>query len=213
MTRHDRLTRTLLACGAAAGPFYLLTGLAQVLTRPGFDIRRHALSLLSNGEFGWVQIGNFLLSGALVIAGAAGARRALPSGPGARSGPLLLAVYGLGLIGAGCFIADPGRGFPPGTPEAATAMSRGGLLHFVFGGLGFYALIGACFVFGWRFAKWARRGWAVYSVLTGVAFFVAFAAIASGSTATTTMLAFYAAIAWVWKWHTALLLSLRHDPT
>ena len=59
VARRDRLTGTLLTCGAAAGPLYALTGLVQILTRPGFDARRHALSLLSNGEFGWVQIGNF----------------------------------------------------------------------------------------------------------------------------------------------------------
>jgi hypothetical protein len=47
-----------------------LVGSAQVVTRDGFDVRRHALSHLSNGTLGWIQIGNFLLSGALVIAGA-----------------------------------------------------------------------------------------------------------------------------------------------
>jgi hypothetical protein len=49
------------------------------------------------------------------------------------------------LLGAGIFYADPGRGFPVGT-EATQGISRSGLLHFVFGGIGFYALIAACFV-------------------------------------------------------------------
>ena len=212
MTRDDRLTRTLLACGAAAGPFYLLTGLAQVLTRPGFDVRRHALSQLSNGDLAWIQITNFAVSSGLVIAGAFGARRRLTGARGGTWGPLLLGVYGLGLLGAAAFSADPGRGFPPGTPETVT-LSRNGLLHFVAGGVGFYALIGACLVFARRFAALGRRGWARYSAATAVAFFLSFAAIASGSMATTTMLAFYVAVAWIWVWHTALMLSLRRGPT
>jgi len=200
--------KRLLVCGLAAGPVYLTVGLAQVLTRDGFDVRRHALSLLSNGELGWIQIANFLVTGLLVLAGAAGVRRALHPGRGGTWGPLLLAVYGVGLIGAGVFVADPGRGFPPGTPEVVRGMSRSGLLHFVFGGIGFYALIAACFVFARRFAGQRRPAWTAYSVFTGVAFFIAFAAIASGSTSAVTMLAFYAAVVWVWIWHTAVFASV-----
>src|SRR3989441_5108147 len=109
------VTRTLLACGAVAGPLYLVVGLAQAFTRPGFDLTRHPLSLLSNGDLGWIQITNFLLSGLLVVAGAVGMRQALASGRGRTWGPLLVGVYGLGLIGAAFFVADPAQGFPPGT--------------------------------------------------------------------------------------------------
>jgi hypothetical protein len=48
----SRATRRLVALGAAAGPIYILVGLAQVLVREGFDPRKHALSLLSNGPWG-----------------------------------------------------------------------------------------------------------------------------------------------------------------
>src|SRR6266545_2955370 len=44
-----RVTRILLACGVAAGPLYVLLGLVQALTREGFDLRRHELSLLAYG--------------------------------------------------------------------------------------------------------------------------------------------------------------------
>ena len=111
-------------CSSDLGPIYLLVGLAEILTRNGFDVRQHALSLLSNGRFGWIQIANFLVSGALVIAGAIGTRFLLRGGRGGTWGPILLAGYGLGLIGAGLFLADPARGFPPGTPAGATQMSR-----------------------------------------------------------------------------------------
>ena len=188
----------------AAGPTYVLVGVLQALTREGFDARRHALSLLSNGDLGWIQTANFLVSGALVIAGALGVRRALAPGRASTWGPILLALYGVGLIGAGVFPADPGRGFPPGTPETGLAMSTAGVLHFVFGGIGFYALIAACFVFARRFFGLRQRGWAIYSVVSGVGFFVAFAAIASGATSPSVMLGFYAAVVWIWGWHSAL---------
>jgi hypothetical protein len=204
-------TRALLLCGVAAGPLYIIVGLAQMLTREGFDIRLHALSLLSNGAFGWIQIANFLLSGALVIAGAVGIRRLLQSGRGGVWGPILLGAYGVGLIGAGAFVADPGRGFPPGTPMEVTGITSAGVLHFVFGGIGFYALIAACFVFARRFAGLGRWPWAAYSSFTGIGFLLAFAGIASGSTSSAVMLTFYAAVAWIWIWHSALSMTLLSE--
>jgi len=199
-TPETEWTRTLLRAGAAAGPLYVVVALAQIVTRHGFDVRRHAVSLLSNGEGGWVQITNFLLSGVLVIIGAIGLRRALRSGRGRTWGPVLLTVYGIGLLGAGVFKADPGGGFPPGV-EAPAAMTRSGLLHFAFGALGFYALIAACFVFAVRFRAGDKTR-ALWSAITGAFFFVAFAAVASGSTSSTAILALYAAVflAWIWHW-------------
>ena len=82
-----RATRALLACGVIAGPFYIAVGAIQLFIRPGFDIRRHALSLLSNGDLGWIQIANFAITGALLLASAVGMRRALHGtrGPAADS--------------------------------------------------------------------------------------------------------------------------------
>lgn len=204
----DRQTASLLAAGIAAGPLYILVGLAQVFTRDGFDVTRHALSLLSNGDHGWIQIANFLVSGALVIAGAIGVRRVLHPGRAGTWGPILLAGYGAGLLGSGIFVADPGAGFPPGTPPP-DGITTAGVLHFVFGALAFYALIAACLVFARRFAGRGQPGWTAYSILTGAGFFVAFAGIASGASSGVMMLAFYAAVAWIWIWHTAVLMSIR----
>jgi hypothetical membrane protein len=75
-------TRTLLACGIAAGPLFMLVALVQAFTRPGFDITRHVASLLSDGGIGWIQITSFVLTGLLTIACAVGMRRALPTGRG-----------------------------------------------------------------------------------------------------------------------------------
>jgi len=204
-------TRALLACGAAAGPIYVVVGLAQALTREGFDMRRHALSLLSNGDLGWIQVANFLVSGLLVLAGAWGVRRALHPGRTGTWGPILFAGYGVGLLGAAFFKADPGLGFPPGTPMQGTGISTHGLLHFVFGAIGFYSLIAACFVFARRFSAARERGWLVFSLVTGVFFFVSFGAIASGNGSPAVVLSLYAAIFLAWAWHALLSLKLRNE--
>ena len=201
---HSPATRVLLTCGLISGPLYLLIGFAQALTREGFDMRRHPLSMLSNGDLGWIQVCNFLLTGALVIAGAIGVRRALHPGRAGTWGPILFAGYGVGLLGAGLFSADPGAGFPPGATLEATGLSTGGLLHFVFGAIGFYSLIAACFVFARRFSGLGRRGWMSYSIFSGVFFLVAFVAIASGQMAPLFMLSLYAAVVWVSIWHALL---------
>jgi hypothetical protein len=62
-TRTPSLTRLLLLCGAIAGPFFIFIVLIQDYTRPGFDPRLDALSMLSLGDWGWVQIANFALAG------------------------------------------------------------------------------------------------------------------------------------------------------
>lgn len=209
----DRSTRALLACGMLAGPLYLILGLIQAFTRPGFDITRHDLSLLANGAMGWVQVANLMVSGLLVIAGALGMRRALHSGPGRTWGPLLVAIYGLGLVGAGIFKADPSFGFPPGAPEGPpAAISANGLLHFVTAGIGFLALIAACFVFARRFSRQAQRGWAVFSVVTGIVFLLGFFGVAAGSGNPLTVLGFWIAVVLAWAWITAVSARLRTVP-
>src|SRR4030088_2017127 len=52
-----------------AGPFYVAVSLAQALTRDGFDLTRHAWSMLANGSLGWIQITNLIVTGLIVISG------------------------------------------------------------------------------------------------------------------------------------------------
>jgi len=139
-----------------------------------------------------------------VACGAFGLRRLLAGSRGGAWGPALLFLYALGLIGAAIFPADPGNGFPPGTSTGAAKLSQSGLLHFVCGGIGFYALIAACFVFSHRFRKTGRNGWAAFSAMTGAFFFLSFAAVASGSKDPMVLPVFYVAIACAWTWHAAL---------
>jgi hypothetical protein len=162
-------TRALLACGVVAGPLFILVGLAQMLTRDGFDPVRHPLSLLSLGDLGWIQIGNFVVGGLLFAAAAVGMRRVLHPGRAGTWGPLLIGVYGAGLVIGGVFVADPALGFPPGTPDGIPdQLSWHGALHSVGPVLASLALLAACFVFARRFAALRQRRWAVYSVATGL---------------------------------------------
>jgi Protein of unknown function (DUF998) len=207
-----RVTRSLLGYGVIAGPIYVIVSLTQALTRDGFDLGRHEWSLLSNGRLGWIQITNLIVTGLMTVAAAVGLHRALHPGTG-RWAPRLLAGYGLGLIGAGVFRADPALGFPPGTPAGATAVSWHGLLHFVAGGLGFAGLIAACLVLARRFAVENRRGWAWFSAATGVLFLAGFMGIASGSRQVWLNLAFTGAVVLAWAWLAAVSVHFYRRTT
>lgn len=197
-----RITKSLLGYGVVAGPLYVAVALAQALTREGFDLSRHAWSLLANGDLGWIQITNFVVTGLMTVAAAIGLRRASAPGRGSTWGPLLIAAYGASLVGAGVFRADPAQGFPAGTPQLST-ISWHGMLHFMVGAVGFLCLIVACFVLAARFARDGQPRLAWFSRITAVVFLAGFAGIASGSHGPTT-LAFVAAVLLVWAWLTTV---------
>jgi len=200
------VTRSLLGYGVLAGPFYLVVGLAQALTRDGYEIARHDLSLLANGPLGWIQIANLVLSGLMTIAAALGMRRA---GAGGTWGPRLVAGYGVGLVLAGAFVADPMNGFPLGTPDGPPLEPTWhGFGHLIAGALGFLALIAGCLVFARWFARQGRTGWAVYSAASGVLFLAAFAGIASGSQSAAVVLGFWAGVIIAWAWLAAVSVHL-----
>lgn len=205
--RPYRITRSLLGYGVLAGPLYVVSALAQGVLRPGFDLMHNDVSLLSNGSLGWIQIANFIVTGAFVIAAAVGMARAL--GSNAAWGPRLLGVYGAGLVAAGIFVADPMNGFPAGTPAGRPeAISLHGILHIVAAAVGFLCLVAACFVLARRFARERRSRWTWFSVITGVVFLLAFAGVASGSTSSAVILAFWAAVIVAFTWIAAVSIDL-----
>jgi hypothetical protein len=175
------LTRKLLLCGAIAGPLFLLTPLIQDYTRPGYDPRLDVLSLLSLGDWGWVQITNFVLAGVLNLLYAVGLWRRLHSGRAGTWGPILIGAYGLGLVTVGVFRTDPANGFPPG---AVTGSSWHGMIH-GFGALFVFMMLAAALaVFVRFFLARKERGWAWYClasvVLLLLCFFGGFVSAASG---------------------------------
>jgi len=152
-----RRTRLQLITGIVAGPVLLGVGFAQIFTREGFDLDRHALSQLSLGSWGLVQIANFLVTGVLVIVAALGLRRALGPGRGTVWGPRLLAWFGGGMLVAGVFVADPANGFPAGTPDGVGPMSWHGILHSVGFAVAMVAWTAAMIVFARAFVARGDR--------------------------------------------------------
>jgi hypothetical protein len=172
VTDNDGRTRALLACGVMAGPLYLTVGLIQAVLRTGYDPARHPLSVLANGPGGWVQTANFVVTALLVLAAAVGFARAL--GPKSRAVAWTLAAFGLGMVVAAIFPADPMDGFPPGAPLGPpTTISARGLTHFAAGMLGFVSLALSGF-----FAAWTLRlrapPLAAVSLFSGLAVLIGF---------------------------------------
>ncbi|MFF3669418.1 DUF998 domain-containing protein [Microtetraspora malaysiensis] len=108
----QRRIKALLACGFAPLMFLVVILLDGAL-QPGYDPVDRWGSELSNGDWGWIQIANFVVTGLLTTAFGVGVRRALRSGPGSKAIPVLTGVLGFCLIVAGVFVTDPNPGFPP----------------------------------------------------------------------------------------------------
>ena len=199
-----RVTKSLLGYGVIAGPFYLAVSLAQALTRDGFDLTRHAWSLLANGDLGWIQVTNFALTGAMLVAFAVGLHRALNGGRGGRWAPRLLAIFGVGTaLSALVFRADPAQGFPPGAPEQPQ-LTWHGALHYPVAGVAFLSLVVACFVIAGRFGAEGRRGWAVLSRVAGIGFLAGFAGLSASAGAAWGVVSFIVALTVVFAWTSAL---------
>ncbi|MEU2629982.1 MULTISPECIES: DUF998 domain-containing protein [Kitasatospora] len=192
-------TRTLLVCGAVAGPLWAAVALAQAATRTGFDLTRHPLSALSNGDLGPLQITNFLVAGVLTVLGAAGLRRTLADTPGGRWAPRLVRTYGLGMIAAGVLVMDPADGYPVGTPDGMPpGLSWHAVGHLLAGTVSFTALIAACYVLGRHFARTGRRGRALASRSAATALLLGDGWAMTGGPAGSLTLAIGAITAMVW---------------
>lgn len=157
------MTRALLRCGLVAPALFVASFLVQGAVRPGYDPLRHAVSTLSLGPGGGWQAATFLATGVLFVAFAAGVRRRVDG----RWPALLIALIGVGFVGAGLFACDPLSGYPPG-PPAVVPRSVRGTLHNAFSALFFLGLPAACLVAARRSVlRW-------YSVATAAAFLACF---------------------------------------
>ncbi len=199
MERHD-IVRWLLLAGIAAGIGFVILSTVGIFTRPGFDLKRHAISMLSLGDRGWIMIATFIGSGLLTLLCAVGLRFA---GAGELWGPILIGFYGAGLILAGIFQAPAGLGFPPGTAaDLQPVMDTGAKLHSAGFMLAFGSLIVACFIFATGFWQAGLSGCAVLSIAAGLAIPAFIAAGISNSMAPG--VAFYVAAVLAWLWLGAL---------
>jgi hypothetical protein len=181
-----------VACGAAGACLFIAVFLADGFVHAGYDPLRDTVSESAIGAGGWIQIANFLVTGTLMVACAAGLRRSVPS----VAGPALLAVFGAALIVSGVFVTDP----VPWSGHTAH-----GLVHTVAGGVTFASLTAACWVL-------ARHYRPLYSRITGLAVPVLFITSAG---ATTTLTGLFQRLAIVAGWTWVALLSYetasRHE--
>lgn len=195
--------RILLSAGGVAGLLFCGISTFEMLTRPGFDISRHAISMLSLGKGGWVMAANFIVSGLLTLLCAIGLKRILSAGGEGRGLPVLVGFYGVGLVLAGIFPAPASFGFPPGTPDnQAPVMTPSAIVHSIAFMLAFTALTVGCFAA----ARLLRGRGSLPSLIAGIAMPLLVAlgmanVIAPG-------IAFFAAAVVGWAWLAIIVMQL-----
>jgi len=160
-------SRALLVGAVIAAPMFVLLWAVQAVTREGFRPTYHPMSLLSLGDWGWVQVANFIVVGLLVIGGG----YALQLGPGPIAGWIrcFVVLIGVGLVVSGVFVTDAGAGFPIGAPEGAPVMSWHGAVHEAGFVLTQVAFLGASITLAVWFAKKRRVALAVACIVAAVA--------------------------------------------
>ncbi len=162
----------LLLCGAIAGPLFIIIFLIEGFLRPGYDAMRQPVSALAIGSRGWIQRANFLITGVLMFACAFGLRLALVAYGGSFWFPVLIGIYALGLIGAGFFTTDV-TGLPK-EKGVIVKRTKSGIFHDLSSLPVFLALFIAFFVFAHLVIGSGQWGWALYSILSGLAFALCF---------------------------------------
>lgn len=143
------LMLALVSCGGIGALLFTATYLIEGITQPGYDAWRQAIATLSLGPGGWVQQVNFIVYGVLLVLASVGWYRLLPPGRATLWFPLFQGIGGLGLMSVGVLTS--------------------GTLHTLLAYALIYAFALGCFALAPRF--WVERqwrGWAVYSVITGV---------------------------------------------
>jgi len=199
------LSRTFLGAGVIAGPLFVATVAVQVLTRDGFDLRRHPLSMLALGEYGWIQVINFIAAGVLSLIFAVGVAHRLTVGIGSTWAPRLFALFGAGLVIGGIFKADPALGFPAGAPEGyPVQLSLHGTIHAFAPPLAFISVVAACLVIARRLAAEDMRRAAVLTRVVALVCLVLSVPVGPGAS-----VRLFVAVALAFAWIAAYAAYLR----
>ncbi|HET6389369.1 DUF998 domain-containing protein [Hyphomicrobium sp.] len=206
MTTDLTIDRLLLAGVVAALLFFVIPTIA-IFLRPGFDIERHAISMLSLGEGGWVMKAVFMVSGLLTFLCALGLYRVLAHTWPGFTAAILVGLFAAGLVLAGLFDAPAGLGFPPGTPQdQEPVMTPGAVVHSIAFMIAFGGLIAACFAFAMHF--FLAQQWLLGSISAAAGIALP-ALIALGVSLTVAPgIAFYWASMLGWAWLAAVVLTL-----
>jgi len=157
-----------LICGAVSGPLFILTFVIEGVMRTHYSQLHNPVSLLALGSFGWVQVVNFLITGVLVLVFANGLWRRYRTSRAMSISASLIAILAFGIIGAGVFTMDGSGVQYQGILTQTLHLSPHGILHRLFAGSTFCILPASSFVMACQFCKWQQKGWAIYSVISGM---------------------------------------------
>jgi hypothetical membrane protein len=118
-----RLSRTRkLALAGIIGPVWFTTlVIVQGFLIPDYSHLRMPISALAAWPSGWIQILNFCVFGALIVAFASGLHMGVQPTRGGAVGVALLVASGVGIIAAGVFPWKMVDGVPTVTPAHAAA--------------------------------------------------------------------------------------------
>ena len=170
----DKKTKILLLSGAIGCWLFVLASIIEGGIQVDYNPIRHPVSSLSIGEFGWLQVVNFIILGLLILGFALGVWRSLQPSKDSLLAAIVIGLVAIGLIGAGIFTTDPEYGYPVDIPLMLAPFSIHGQLHEFFSILIFVGLPIACFILRHRFLTLGEPGWAAYSAFTGIAMFGTF---------------------------------------
>jgi len=180
-------------CGAMSGPVFVGTTLILGVMRAHYSQLRYPVSMLALGSSGWVQVTNFLITGILVLVFALGLWRHYRTSRVMTLSAMLIVLLALTIIGAGVFPTDGISAQLHGPASLTWHHTLHGLLHRVFASTGFFVLPMSSFVMACQFCRWRQNGWALYSLISGIATLVFFLLLAD-TIEQTTALAGYAGL-------------------
>jgi hypothetical protein len=163
--RHGSRITTLLLLGGVVGPIvFVVADLVQATTRPHYDPILQFVSVLSLGDGGWVQAGNFTASGLLIGGFGIGLLR-ISDDPSRRLIGWLVVLSGFAFAFSGLFSTDPQWGYPMWIPaEVAANPSWHSRLHFLGGFLAAGALPAAIVVEARRLLQSGSRRRALFAL-------------------------------------------------
>jgi hypothetical protein len=148
----------------------------------------------------------FVASGACTLLCAIGLSHVLKHGRGRLALPLLIGVYGLGLIIAGIFPAPACCGFPAGTPQdQLPVMTPSAIAHSIGFMVAFTALIAACFVAARRLSG----GASLLSLLAGI--FMPLLIVLGMTNVIAPGIAFFLAAIIGWAWLAGLVMHIANQ--
>lgn len=170
----------MLACGPVGAFFFVFLFLTQGFLLNDYDAMRYPVSSLVLSENGWVQILNFLVTGALMLIFSFGIRSQHKFLRNSKNFWLLVMLTGIGLTGAGVFPTDPVFGYPGHLPLRVAQFTFTGHMHDLFSLLVFVCLSWACFVSAKSYSAEGQHYFASYSRITAVFILLTFLLAGAG---------------------------------